>query len=278
MAKLGYKPGEGLGKREDTTDTTEATDTTGTRTGTNTRRTEPLDLIFKEDRGGIGLDSEKKRKIREEAEEAVKKIKHEEGDYRDRVREEREGRRLEGQLYAAQKVAERLDADSTSDRAGHSTGSGAGSGTATDTGKTGKTGDKGKPGLTSRLPVVYRGIVRDREDREREIYARHHLQTSLPTGTQLRLPGYEDDTLEREDYEALGQEEQPAGTRTVNEEVDNEVEDAELDEFNALEVSERLHRVVMYLRDMHWYCFWCKARYDSDSMEGCPGITEEDHD
>ncbi|KAK5693882.1 hypothetical protein LTS12_028660, partial [Elasticomyces elasticus] len=198
MAKLGYKPGEGLGRdaRSGTRSDTGTETGTGTGTGTQSdtgektqpeterKRTEPLDLIFKEDRGGIGLDSEKKRKIREEAEEAVKKIKHEEGDYRDRVREERENRRVEGQFHAAQKVAERLDAESES---GADTGAESGS-------------EKKKAGLTSRLPVVYRGLVRDREEREREVYARHQMQTSLPSSGP-RLPGYEDDTLEREDYE-----------------------------------------------------------------------------
>lgn len=275
MAKLGYKPGEGLGRdaRSGTRSDTGTEAETGTGTGTQSdtgektqpeterKRTEPLDLIFKEDRGGIGLDSEKKRKIREEAEEAVKKIKHEEGDYRDRVREERENRRVEGQFHAAQKVAERLDAESESE-SGADTGAESGS-------------EKKKAGLTARLPVVYRGLVRDREEREREVYARHQMQTSLPSSGP-RLPGYEDDTLEREDYEALGEDQQPVST-TVDVNVEEDVEDPELDEFNALEVSERLHRVVMYLRDVHWYCFWCKARYEED-MDGCPGITEEDHD
>ena len=254
MAKLGYKPGEGLGRRPEAVDSQTETET-GTDTGPAKRkRTEPLDLIFKEDRGGIGLDSEKKRKIREEADEAVKKIQHDEGDYRDRVREERESRRLEGQFHGAQKVAERLDTDADAP---------------------GKAGE--------RLPVVYRGLVRDREEREREVYARHQLQTSLPSSSSFpggRLPRYEDDTLEREDYQALGQEQQPEppSSRTVDVDDENEVEDPELDEFHALDVSERLHRVVMYLRDTHWYCFWCKARYDGHDMDGCPGITEEDHD
>jgi len=49
-------------------------------------------------------------------------------------------------------------------------------------------------------------------------------------------------------------------------------------EFNALEPGERLNKLVMYLRERHWYCFWCKCRYETGEMEGCPGTTEEDHD
>jgi hypothetical protein len=106
MAKLGFKAGQSLGKAP--SDETHADKDKPQQT---THRSEPLNLIFKEDRGGIGLDNEKKRKIREEAEEATKKIKQDEGDYRDRVREERELRRTEAQFRAAQKVAERLDTE-----------------------------------------------------------------------------------------------------------------------------------------------------------------------
>ena len=51
-----------------------------------------------------------------------------------------------------------------------------------------------------------------------------------------------------------------------------------LDDFNALEVDEKLQRVVDYLRNEYYYCFWCKFTYPDQAMEGCPGDTEEDHD
>lgn len=66
MAKLGFKAGQSLGKAP--LDETHADKDKPQQT---THRSEPLNLIFKEDRGGIGLDNEKKRKIREEAEEAT---------------------------------------------------------------------------------------------------------------------------------------------------------------------------------------------------------------
>lgn len=300
MAKLGFKPGDSLGKKAPSpSSSSSSTDPerkqgkqgeeggdAGTRTGTGTgwNRTEPLNLIFKEDRGGIGLDSEKKRKIREEAQEAAKKVKHEEGDYRDRVREERETRRTEAQVHAAQKVAERLDVDADADNDN-------GKDKDKDGGESG-TGARARP--TSQLPVLYRGLVRERENKERDLYARHHLQTSLPSSffPNPRLPGYDDDTLERDDREALDHprqrsvsssptheeegENRPSKLNVFEEEVEGE--DPELDEFNALEPSDRLHRLVLYLRDQHWYCFWCKSRYDTEEMEGCPGLTEEDHD
>lgn len=258
MAKLGFKPGEALGKRKVSDSETDAAKA----------RAEPLNLIFKENRGGIGLDSEKKRKIREEAEEASKKIKHEEGTYRDRVREERETKRTEAQVRAAQKVAERLDAGEGSDQP-----------KAEDDGTPKEEPEpKRKPvKLTSQVNILYRGLVREREKNDSDRQARHAMQSSLPSSffPRAKLPEYDDPTLEREDKKALGQVDE----QTSALEIELDDEDEELDAFNALEPSERLHKLVMYLRGEHRYCFWCKYTYETEEeLEGCPGLTEEDHD
>lgn len=258
MAKLGFKPGEALGKR-----VSEETESDSSRA-----RAEPLNLTFKENRGGIGLDSEKKRKIREEAEEASKKIKHEEGTYRDRVREERETKRTEAQVRAAQKVAERLDAGEESDQP--KTGD-------EDNAKDDETPKRKPVKLTSQINVLYRGLVREREKHDNDRQARHAMQSSLPSSffPRAKLPEYDDPTLEREDKKALGQLDQ----QTSALEIELEEEDEELDAFNALEPGERLHKLVMYLREEHRYCFWCKFAYETEAeLEGCPGLTEEDHD
>lgn len=282
MAKLGFKAGDSLGKRD--------SDTPAAAESNPTQRSEPLNLIFKEDRGGIGLDNEKKRKIREDAEEATKKIKREEGDYRDRVREERETRRTEAQVRAAQKVAERLDTevddedqeepkqspsdvingdeDDISDR---------------DSPQNEDSKSRAPPSKakrikpTSQINVLYRGLVREREERERDIQARHALQSSLPSSffPNPRLPRLDDADLEREDKQAIGNRLEPY-TAAVEQELE---EDPELDAFNALEPAERLQKLVLYLRETYRYCFWCKYSYETDvELEGCPGLTEEDHD
>lgn len=279
MAKLGFKAGDSLGKRE--------TDTKISNPDAKAR-VEPLNLIFKENRGGIGLDNEKKRKIREEAEEATKKIKREEGDYRDRVREERELRRTEAQIRAAQKVAERLDTetDESGGKEGDQLAPGQGADGISDAGEdeipvgSNRKGTTSKPKHvkpTAQLNVLYRGIVREREDRERDIQARHALQTSLPSSffPKLQLPGYDDGDLDRDDKQALGRRD--LYTATVEQEL--EEEDPELEAFNALDPSERLQKLVLYLRETYRYCFWCKFRYETAlELEGCPGLTEEDHD
>ncbi|RAL01527.1 putative G-patch domain protein [Aspergillus ibericus CBS 121593] len=288
MAKLGFKPGQVLGKPaapQDGKDTN-----TNTPDDPNLRgRSEPLNLIFKEDRGGIGLDTERKRKFLEEAEEVTKKVKQEEGDYRDRVRLERETRRLEAQFHAAQKVAERLDAEAEAET---------GPSLQPQEGKSGETedlgGDEGEPQgddsggepspkkarrpvkPTSQINILYRGLVKEREEKERAVQTRHMLQTSLPSSffPNPQLPGYDDSTLDQDDQQALGGRREMAAIL----EQELEEEDPELDEFNALEPGERLTRLVQYLRENHHYCFWCKYRYETAEMEGCPGVTEEDHD
>ena len=242
LAKLGYKAGEGLGKSAQA-------------------RTEPIRPVVKENRGGIGLEAEKKRKLREEMEVEAKKVKTEQGDYRERMRLEREERRLEAQVTAAQKVAEKRDTEAEeSDNATKVEG-----------------GDGSQPrhfaSDVSSKPlkstnVLWRGLLRLKLQLEQDRRRRHDLQQSLS-----RLPTYEDPDEDEDDKKALGQAEMRS---TFEEEV--EEEDAELEEFEALPPRDRLEKLVFYLRDTYLYCFWCKYQYADKTMEDCPGITEEDHD
>lgn len=240
MAKLGFKPGNTLGA------------------STNPHaRAEPLGVVVKEDRGGIGLDSEKKRKFREEMEGEAKRVKAEEGEYRDRVAREREERRLEGLVGGAMRVAERLDTEA--EAVGNNGASDEAEGPNGED-KTGGPSKKTKP--TKRINVLWRGLVRQREEKERERRARYDLLQSLS-----RNATYDDPEEDDQDRQAWGSEEEEV-----------EEEDAELDAFDALELAERLSKIVEYLRTTHCYCFWCKFQYPDAEMEGCPGLTEEDHD
>ena len=92
MAKLGFKPGAALGAPSNPN-----------------ARTEPLGISVKEDKGGVGMLNERKRKFREEAEGAEKKLKAEEGGYRERVSREREEKRVEGMFGGAMRVLEGLE-------------------------------------------------------------------------------------------------------------------------------------------------------------------------
>lgn len=247
MAKMGFSGG-GLGKR--------AEDGSG---GGGSGRTEPISIQVKENRGGIGLDAEKKRKLREAAEErGVKSVKLDPDEYRERVRREREDARIEKQLHAAQRLAERLDDENPAVESETSA-------EAADT-------DAAAVPMSSRplksIPVIYRGLLRHRAEVERDRRMRHDLEQSLS-----RLPTYEDDEEDEDDKKAIGK------TRVVYAHIEDlEDDDEELDEFNALELAERLRQLLEHLRSRHRYCFWCKSAYPTSDMDGCPGLLEEDHD
>ncbi|EHK40873.1 hypothetical protein TRIATDRAFT_301628 [Trichoderma atroviride IMI 206040] len=248
MAKMGFKGGS-LGKK--------------TEDGESSGKSEPIQISMKEDRGGIGLDNEKKRKLREAFEERdAKSVKVDPDEYRERVRAEREDARLEVQLHAAQRTAERLDDEKAGKDAAEPTSSS----------EEAEASDS-KPRPTSSrplksFPVVYRGLVRHREEKERDRRMRYDLEQSLS-----RLPTYESGDEDDDDKKALGKKQTVYATADDLDEVDEE-----LDEFNALDPGTRLGRLVMYLRETHWYCFWCKMAYPDAEMDGCPGLTEEDHD
>ena len=232
MAKMGFTPGSALGKE-------------------GVGRMEPVGISVKEDRGGIGLDAEKKRKFREEVEREGKRVKAEEGDYRERVRMEREAVRLEGLVGAAMRVAERM-------------GDGEEGEEMTERGK--KRTISSRPLKT--INLLWRGLVRGREEKERQRRMRYDLQQSLS-----RLPTYDDVNEDDDDKRAMGKG--PTQYKLVE---DLEEEDPELDKFNALDPADRLEHLVKYLRSEHKYCFWCKYTYPDEEMDGCPGLTEEDHD
>ncbi|OAA73997.1 D111/G-patch [Cordyceps fumosorosea ARSEF 2679] len=253
MARMGFAGG-GLGKKE--------------ADGTARGRTEPIHLSLKDDRGGVGMDAEKKRRFREVAEEVIgsdaKVQKLDPDEYRERVRREREDAKLEKQFLAAQRLVERMDEEEDGD-------GGDASASEDDAEGRDKGGRAPRP-ISSRplrsVPVLYRGLVRHREEKERDRRMRYDLEQSLS-----RLPAYEEEDDDPDYKTALGKR----GTvYAVAEDLDEE--DPELDAFNAVDVHERLERLLKHLREQHRYCFWCKMVYPDAKMDGCPGLTEEDHD
>lgn len=247
MAALGYKPGSALGVPRD-------------GTGEDDRLLEPIGLEMRDTRSGIGADAEKKRKFREEVEaqqEVDKKRKVEAGEFRERQQKEREEKKMEGQVWAAMKVCERLEEEEEAAEENSVDDS-------TDPAAKRRIG--GKP--LKNVNVLWRTLVKQRAINERDRRMRYDLHQSLS-----RRPDYTDPDEESEDKVALGRK---AETEEVD--VDLDEEDEELDDFDALEVSEKLKKLVVYLRERWNYCFWCKYKYPDKEMEGCPGLTEEDHD
>jgi hypothetical protein len=245
MAALGYKPGTALGATRPTTE--------GAK---DDRLLEPIGLEMRDSRSGIGADAEKKRKFREEVEalqDVDKKRKVDAGEFRERQQKEREEKRMEGQMWGAMKVCERLEEEDEAEQS------------------TDQTPVAPRPKTTKPLKsvnVLWRTLVKQRAINDRDRRMRYDLHQSLS-----RRPDYNDPDEDKEDQMALSKK---AETEEVD--VDLDEEDAELDQFEALEVSEKVDRLVAYLREKWHYCFWCKYRYADEQMEGCPGATEADHD
>ncbi len=241
MAKMGFKPGAALGSKDNPD-----------------ARTEPIVISMKEDRGGIGLMAERKRRFREEVERDGKRVKAEEVDYRERVRREREEARLEGMVWTAMRVAQMMHDEKEEG--------------ATSEDHDRSADERRKRKISSKplkhVNLLWRGLVRKREEKERDRRMRYDLNQSLS-----RLPTYEDPEEGIDDKRALTKD----ATQYVLVE-DLEEEDPELDEFSALDPAVRLQMLVEYMRQEFHYCFWCKFTYPDNDMEGCPGRAEEDHD
>ncbi|OQO00506.1 hypothetical protein B0A48_13856 [Cryoendolithus antarcticus] len=223
MAKMGFTPGSALGAKG------------------NEGRLTPLEVSLREGKSGIGLEGERKRKVREELlreGEKVKRMKETEGEWRERVAREREEKRVEGAWWGGMKVLEGL-----------AEGDGGTEG-----------GDVAKLVKARKVHLLHRPLVKSRIDAESERRARYDMHQSLSRNVEQT----EEDA---DDKLAFGSE---------VEDLEDE-EDAELEGYEALPVAERLDMVVKHLRSEYRYCFWCKHRYDDEEMEGCPGLTEDEH-
>ncbi|KAL2122461.1 hypothetical protein VTJ04DRAFT_2916 [Mycothermus thermophilus] len=271
---------------------------------------EPIRLHIRpeNDRSGIGLESERKRQLHEafdsiSSSDEAKRLRKEDVDpaaYRARIAREREEARLTRQFEAAQRVAERMAREREEEEVA---------------GEGGRGVVRGEAKLLRSIPVEYRGLVRAREESERDAKMRRDLEYGLarpsslispaeeeeeeeedeeqnPSSrprlhkpkTKTRLPDYNSGSdSDSDDRMALGRDiddndrpKKSSYVAALAEDLDEE--DPELDDFNALPVEERLRRVLEYLRKEYRYCFWCKYRYPDEGMEGCPGLTEEEHE
>lgn len=230
MAKMGFKAGDALGQSDDA-------------------RKQPIELLMKDDRGGIGMDSEKKRKIREAAEaleagEKRQKVSAEE--FRERNRIEREESRAEGLMWGAMKVLEGFEEDKVDSDQG---------GEASENAQDAPNAKIKRTKKLSDVNILYRPLVKQRLERDRERQIRIELNNSLSTRN-------EDDSDEQEADDPIQYADD---------------DDEELLKFEALPSTERLAKVVQELRQEYFYCFWCKHRYEDAEMEGCPGLTEDEH-
>lgn len=234
MKMMGFTPGSGLGRKRKVEG--EEDEGVGEGVGTTWKpegaRLEPVGVAVKEDRSGIGHAAETARRVREAGGGAAGEVREADpAEYRERVRVEREEKRLAAQLYAAQKVCEKMDM-------------------ARDHGVAEADIGKAREIPLTSINVLWRGMVRQRERRERERRARYDMEQSLG---QPRLPGYDRlHELDEVDKVALGIEPAVLGEKGkifVEDEEEDEDEDEELNAFEESPVGERLDRIVRYLRE-----------------------------
>ncbi|ESK97418.1 g-patch domain [Moniliophthora roreri MCA 2997] len=273
MMKMGFKPGESLGKADEdnekeedkekdeannhsvasekTLDALNADDQEKTETRISGHRKEPLPLNEWSGRQGIGTSRKLKRgPSPTSAERVAKMAKMEEesakDDFRNRTRREYEERRAEGRLGPAQRTCVTLDE------------------------KAGKTFNVLwlNPGNPDSFPS---GLLH-----------------ALATRTMLVMPSssvrHPTDSIEarlrREmEADALSHDNgEPTSTVVEDEYSQNTLEEAA--QFLRLQARDRLALVLSYLRDDYAYCFWCGTQYDNqdDLLNQCPGPDEDAHD
>ena len=240
MAKMGFKGGA-LGRSEDA-------------------RTRPIELHMKDDRGGIGMDSDKKRKIREAAaamEDGEKRQKVGLDEFRERNRTEREEKRTEGLMWGAMKVFEKFETEVEDDPKDDDQTEKQVDGE--DKKQEDPTVTNMKQGRLRDVNALYRPLLRQRLERELARKMRYEVNNAFSTRNDDEdEEGLRDNVFDRR-----------------AEDLDDE--DPELEEFEALSAAERLEKIVHALREKYHYCYWCKYRYPDAEMDGCPGVTEDEH-
>ncbi|KAJ7179820.1 hypothetical protein C8R43DRAFT_1083959 [Mycena crocata] len=275
MMKMGFKPGQALGKTDDeetpavakqgdARETPHDQPIAGTSnsdfSGHPTRlqhKVEPLPINEWAGKRGIGLgvkrppsptSAERVAKMAKMADETSHR------DFRDRAKHEYEERRAEGRLAPAQRTCASLDE------------------------KAGKAfnvlwlnprdPESFPPGLTEALnlhttleisPPSLHG-----RDRDHSISIEARLHRQMAADTLQPLGALDDDDK---------------GTSVSPTQFPSEILE-ETSHFLRLHAPDRLRLVISYLRDNHAYCFWCGTQYDTEEEMGsqCPGDDEEAHD
>ncbi|KAG8623664.1 hypothetical protein KVT40_008640 [Elsinoe batatas] len=257
LSRLGYKGGA-LGKAPSAPWPPSEAASAGSRAGpkqeqgagADTRLTEPIRVQPRAKNAGLGHATDedpglkRAREALDREADKIKRLKSEMGGYRERNVKESTDKRVEGQWWGAMRVCWTLKQQ--------------------DLERGGKDGSEVKAGDVG---VEWRAILYKEQGEKRKKEGQRERGR--------RFEREEEGVVEEEDKVAMGETvgELPtiAGPR-------EEDEDEEMQEFLELEVGERLDRTVRYLREKWWYCFWCKARYDDKELDGCPGVTEDEHE
>ncbi|KAF9452044.1 hypothetical protein P691DRAFT_805854 [Macrolepiota fuliginosa MF-IS2] len=274
MMKMGFKPGQSLGKQPDAFPQQEDLETSTDivdephREPPAPHKTEPLPI--NEWSGKKGIGSAKRARSPGASERIAKMAKIEEEashrSFRDRARQEYDERKAEGRLSPAQRTCSALDE------------------------KAGKT-----------LNVLWLNPAKPESFPSglMEVLALHHEQDILAAQSgetiqeRLRKQMQADalSTSPEGGEEEIEDVEGSIGTAVGNKNEDkkklvelNQQYDPDFLEetvqFLRLQPQDRLHLVLSYLRLTYAYCFYCGTEYESqeEMTAQCPGSEEDDHD
>ncbi|KAF9186896.1 G patch domain-containing protein 11 [Haplosporangium sp. Z 27] len=266
LLKMGFKKGGTLGAAKLSSESEPQSSNGSTDEHSNALRA-PIEVQIKQGRGGLGMDSVKKRQAEEELQRHVDEAHRVfDQDFRGKKMNQFEIEKRNRQLGAARAICMQLDAKK----------------------KTGTPEDQDQGNDTKDM------------GRSNEFW---WISDSVPDemlGTRLMGPGAEvitetqgDNINQRRfDLSEDGDNDESSKEKRIKldplESLGDDEEKAQEEEppkwgekpdFAQLEVNEKLNKVVNYLRDKHYYCFWCSAQYDGadDLKQNCPGEDEDDH-
>ncbi|KAG8835216.1 hypothetical protein FRC17_004778 [Serendipita sp. 399] len=289
MSKMGFKPGQALGKQEQKTES-ESSNATVEPASSRTARVAPIPINIWEGRKGLGAMKRplSPDSVASELERAAKAAKLQEDDkqvdYRSRSKLEYEERRDTGRLASAQKTCSLLD-----ERAGITFNV--------------LCINPLRPSLIPTLLLdalgidanddiddsyhsIHRGKRKDDSERlvDEEVVnesalakrLRQEMRRDALTSSELRQD-YGDDEVQRPMN--IESTKKTSNVPDNDAEITDEVtEEAKI--FLQLPVKTRLEQVLSYMRRKYHFCFWCGTEYSSkEEMDTtCPGETEEMHD
>ncbi|KAK0231100.1 hypothetical protein IW262DRAFT_1445328 [Armillaria fumosa] len=256
MMKMGFKPGQSLGKTDDeSADAAPSIDITSSSKKSGGHKVEPLPLNEWEGRKGIGT---RKRGLSPTSAERMAKMAKmaetvKQSNFRDRAMQEYAERRAEGRLLSAQRTCSNFDE---------------------------KADIKAylfpfnilclNPNNLESFP---HGLMDALE---------LHTTLSLPMASKHNIASVETRLRQQMQSDAL----QPFDDVTDQDQkavaADPEFSPETLEEsaqYLRLQAQDRLELILAYLRDRYLYCFWCGTQYHShDEMSNeCPGPDEDDH-
>ncbi|KAG0073341.1 hypothetical protein BGZ89_006634 [Linnemannia elongata] len=238
----------------------------------------PLAIQIKQGRGGLGMDTSRKR----QAEEAIQRQEQEvhrvfdEG-FRGQKRDQFELEKRKRQLGAARAICMRLDAKKAESRSEQE--SGEHWATTTRTAKDGRRSNRFW-WIDDAMPDEVLGTKLMGPGAEVLVDLDQDQDKQTAEGRAFDHSDDEDGDLERNKAKRVRLDSSlPQGVDETDLQDEEPPKWGERPHFAQLEVHEKLEEVVAYLRSEHSYCFWCSAQYDGpeDISENCPGKSEDDH-